>query len=281
MPANEVSYSGRCELLPGVRSSTRLDEASREWCAHFLANRLAAENLPWDDAYTLSNGERRAIRTSIQQFQLGEGSEGRRLLDRGDVYSYAVGDLYFREALLLFIREEQRHSAQLLRFMRRQGIPAVESHWVDTVFRRLRGLAGLELSLRVLVTAEIIAVPYYRALSRTTRSKLLRAISVKILNDEANHLKFQASMLHRLGNRRSPPWKDFISGVQRLFLIGTCCIVWLDHRSVFAGAAYSFRKFLGEVLSELLILNAAVSAGLARICIEVSRGNSEAVILNS
>lgn len=100
------------------------------------------------------------------------------------------------------MKEEQRHSACLLRFMQREGIPAASSHWVDTVFRRLRVLAGLELSLRVLVSAEIIAIPYYRALGAATRSPLLRAICARILQDEAVHLRFQASSLSRLSASR-------------------------------------------------------------------------------
>jgi len=234
---------------------------SRAWCAHFEGNRSAAENLPWDDPYALSPDERRAIEKSIQQFQLGEGAEGRRLLARGEAYSRATGDSLFPKALALFIKEEQRHSGQLLRFMRRQGIPALEGHWVDGVFRRIRVLAGLELELRVLVTAEIIAVPYYRALGRATGSKLLRAISERILEDEAGHLRFQSSMLSRLGVGRSLPLRHLVWRAHRLFLVGTCCVVWASgHRSVFTAAGYSFLRFLAEALQEMSALEAAASS---------------------
>jgi hypothetical protein len=218
---------------------------SKKWCAHF-ANNAANPHLPWNDSHRLSTSERLAIQESVQQFQLGEGSEGHRLLDRADVHSRASGDPYFREALVLFIKEEQRHSGYLLRFMLAQEIPAVTKHWVDSVFRFLRGLAGLELSLRVLVTAEIIAVPYYRALGRATKCNLLRSISAKIVGDEAAHLKFQASMLHRLARKRSPLVGGLVRRAQHLFLMGTCCVVWLDHGGVFIAAKYRFRRFLRE-----------------------------------
>ena len=111
------------------------------------------------------------------------------------------------------MKEEQRHSAYLLRFMQREGIPVSSKHWVDTVFRRLRVLGGLELALRVLVSAEIIAIPYYRALGAATQSPLLQAICATILQDEAAHLRFQASMLWRLSAsqasyRRSHRFRD-------------------------------------------------------------------------
>ena len=74
-----------------------------------------------------------------------------------------MNDSLFAGALDLFIKEEQQHSRYLAAFMESEGIPLLPRHWVDSTFRLLRGLAGLELSLTVLVTAEIIAVPYYRA----------------------------------------------------------------------------------------------------------------------
>jgi hypothetical protein len=229
-------------------------EISKGWRLHFLANQENPGELPWGDAYKLSSAERRAIQHSIQQFQLGESSEGRRLLNRARAYSIATGDPDFAEALSLFVKEEQRHSAYLLRFMRSQGIPEVSSHWVDSVFRRLRVLAGLELSLRVLVTAEIIAVPYYTALGRATVSRLLNAISSRIVQDEAVHLKFQSSMLSRLGALRLPIVRRLIAGLHQLFLLGTSFIVWCEHGSVFRAAGYSFELFVREAFAEFAAL---------------------------
>ena len=223
---------------------------SKAWHLHFLANQQNLREIPWDDTYKLSSAERRAIQHSIQQFQLGESSEGRRLLTRARAYSRATGDPDFAEALSLFVKEEQRHSAYLLGFIRAQEISELSSDWVDSVFRRLRVLAGLELSLVVLVTAEIIAVPYYRALGRATASRLLNAISSGIVQDEAAHLKFQASMLARLGALRRPILRRLIARLHQLFLIGTSFVVWCEHGSVFRVAGYSFELFVREALAE-------------------------------
>lgn len=169
----------------------------------------------------------------------------------GRAYAFRAGDSAFVDALRLFIGEEQRHSAYLLRFMRREGIPAVSSHWVDTAFRWLRGLAGLELSLRVLVTAEIIAVPYYRALRDATKSSLLPAICTQILEDEADHLRFQPSMLARLGSWRSLALDFPVFSLHRGFVTGTTCVVWLtEHRKVFKAAGFDYWRLLKEALVE-------------------------------
>ena len=236
--------------MTGTDRSAALVAMSTAWCAYFRNNGLKSWDLPWDDAYRLTKTERRAIAKSVQQFQLGEGAEGRRLLARGQAHATATGDRLFPEALTLFIREEQRHSAQLLRFMRMQGIPAVEKHWVDSVFRWVRVLAGLELELRVLVTAEAIAVPYYRALGRATGSVLLRSISDRILQDEAEHLRFQASTFSRLEVSRSRFVRRLVWKAHRWFLVGTCCVVWIEHRSVFKSAGHSFRELVRGAMAE-------------------------------
>ena len=61
-------------------------------------------------ALQLTESERRVVTPSIQQFQLGEGARGQRLLERGQKYGRKVNDPLFANALDLFIKEEQQHS---------------------------------------------------------------------------------------------------------------------------------------------------------------------------
>ena len=170
------------------------------WLNYFQHNSWPL--MPWDDAYRLTREERDAVASSIQQFQLGEGSGGNAFVERARRFA---DDTQFIPTLRLFIQEEQRHSASLGRFLDMHGIPWLKKHWLDQVFRRLRRMAALELIVTVLVTAEIIAVPYYRALHNATQSPLLRALCGQILRDEAAHLEYQAETLARLrlADRRS------------------------------------------------------------------------------
>ena len=260
-----VKYFSGGFQMPDSHDSAASESAS--WRCYFLSRAAASDVLPWKDPTALTREEAQCIQSSIQQFQLGEGSRGSRLLKRGQDHATATADPCFVDALSLFVKEEQRHSACLLRFMQREGIPAASSHWVDTVFRRLRVLAGLELSLRVLVSAEIIAIPYYRALGAATRSPLLRAICARILQDEAVHLRFQASSLSRLSASR-PFFADrVVSGMHRLFLLITCLVVWFEHGRVFRASGYARAGFLAEVFWEFDRLDNAIGRGplLARI----------------
>lgn len=223
---------------------------SQKWFTHFSLRSMTALYVSPVWSAQLTGREKATITKSIQQFQLGEGSKGQRLLDRGRRYARVADDPFFAAALALFIKEEQQHSRYLAAFMESQGIPRVARHWVDTAFRRLRGLAGLELSLTVLVTAEIIAIAYYRALRDSTGSATLKMICRRILEDEAAHLRFQASMLGRVSARQSPARQRATAKLHRRFMQATIALVWVEHRSVFEAAGYNFRRFREETLSE-------------------------------
>jgi hypothetical protein len=223
---------------------------SQKWIARFSLRSMTALYVSPLAAVQLTPKEIAAITKSIQQFQLGEGSKGQRLLDRGKEYGREVHDPFFIGSLDLFIKEEQQHSRYLEAFMQSQNIPVVGRHWVDSIFRKLRGLAGLELSLSVLVTAEIIAMPYYRALRDATGSPTLKNICRRILEDETTHLKYQASMLARLSAKRHRIVDKMIAALRRFFLFGTTLVVWLGHRRVFQAAGCNFARFKEEAFFE-------------------------------
>src|SRR2546426_2326227 len=150
--------------------------SSHQWCAYFRANREALLKLPWERGAELTESERETIACSLQDFQLGESSEGHHLLERARRYAARTGDQAYAEAIELFIREEQRHAGDLGRFLQLAGIPLATGTWLDSLFRRLRRLAGLGLCLCVLLTAETIGMVYYLALRRSTGAALLRRV---------------------------------------------------------------------------------------------------------
>ena len=141
----------------------------------------------------------------MQEFQLGESSEGRHLMTRAIRHAADTGDVDYIPALRLFIAEEHRHARDLGRVLDLAGIPRVGRTWPDTVFRWLRKGAGLELSIAVLVTAEIIAKVYYAALREATHAPVLRRLCDQILADEVQHVRFQAERVAILRRGQIPP----------------------------------------------------------------------------
>lgn len=220
-----------------------------DWLSYFRGN-CGEPALPWDCGYRLSGAERVAVVASIQQFQLGEGAGGSRLLERARAAVWSLEDVEYIEALELFIREEQRHSRLLERFLTVEGERCLTGHWIHGAFRWVRALAGLELFLRVLVTAEVIAIPYYSALRDSTGSPLLRAISTRILEEEAVHLRFQAFTLARLARGRGRTARQMVRRLHQWFLIATTALVWVEHRAVLLAGGYCHRRLLCEALLE-------------------------------
>ncbi|HYL37042.1 MAG TPA: ferritin-like domain-containing protein [Bryobacteraceae bacterium] len=231
------------------------------WYRHFLAHRDAWLTLPWHDSYLLTASERRALSPSIQQFQLGEWARGQGLRRRAQRHPVACGDPWFLRALELFIEEEQRHSDLLGRFLDQQSIPRLSAQWVDGVFRRLRKLAGLEVCTGVLVTAEVLAMPFYQALRDATRSPLLRSICARILVDEAAHLNYQGMTLGLIRRRLSDRARVLHGFCHRVLFNGTALLLWQQHGRVFRSAGWSFFRFWSEAQRWFAILEMKIRNG--------------------
>jgi hypothetical protein len=213
------------------------------WHRHFWNNRGGFSSLPWRDSYRLTARELLLAGRSIQQFQLGEYARGRGLMRRAASQPDLASAPGFMPALELFIAEEQGHSSMLGLFLDRECIPRLSRHWIDGAFRRLRKLAGLDVCMMTLATAEVLAIPFYRALRDATRSPLLRAICARILRDEAAHLNFQAltiGLLRRAAGEKARAAQEFLHSV--LFHV-TALLLWQQHRAVFRTGGWSFRRF--------------------------------------
>ncbi len=182
------------------------------------------------------------LAASVAIFQLGESSEGRTLKRQGFRRVMDTGDWDYLETLQLFIKEEQQHAAWLGKWLDRHHFLRLKSHPTDHFFRALRHLFGLELSLITLCTAEILAVPYYRAVMQLTSDPYLKAVCKKILKDEARHLRFQqAAIAHFLGKQNR--LMRFLARVYaHLALEGAVLLVHLEHRKVWQGTDMSWMK---------------------------------------
>jgi hypothetical protein len=213
---------------------------TRRWLEYFRSNQSDPVDIPWAQAAPPQGAMARVLLPSLQQFQLGENASGLHFLELAREHARRTLDPDFPEAIALFIAEEQRHSSLLARYLRLTGTPLLSRHWVHAIFRRIRHWAGLESKVTVLVTAEIMALPYYRAVLAATRCPTLSAICRRILREEARHLLFQGNTLRRLQRDRPPSWVAATHTAQEMFLAATCVTAWLGHRRVFAAAGQEF-----------------------------------------
>jgi hypothetical protein len=227
--------------MRGKRKARQVPKSSREWVEHFRANEkpeaLAREGPG------LSEAEREAVVASVQEFQLGESSEGRHLHRLAAEYARQTGDEDYLRAVEYFIREEQRHARYLRDFLALEGFGTVKRRWADTVFRRLRNLAGLEVSIGVLLTAEIIAKVYYAGLKGATRSPVLHRICERVLRDEEAHVRFQAERLAMLRHDRPQLGRKLTGFLHRTLFFGACLVVWRNHSKVVRRSGLDFRSY--------------------------------------
>jgi hypothetical protein len=221
-----------------------MNRSTQNWVDYFRWNGSVAMRVPWHIGPDLSDEERAAIAHSIQMFQLGENSEGRRLMRYAKQWAERTGDTAYPEAIRMLIVEEQRHASVLARFMEINGIARIKRGCTDGIFRRARNLFGsLEVSISVLVTAEIIAKIYYPALSEATASIVLRVICEQILHEEVAHVEFQTEQLARirLGRPAYGIWATRF--FHRLLFYPTLMVVGVSHRVALRRGGLSFWQF--------------------------------------
>ncbi len=222
----------------------------KEWYAYFTQNSFKKSVSDCDIEDALTADEKRCIAKSIAAFQLGEYSEGKGLLKAAEAHAQKIDNPYLVPITRLFIAEEQNHALLLRDFMVRHEIKLIKKNWTDKVFRRLRKNVGYELSITVLITAEIISLVYYKALRGCTNSPLLQRICGKILADETAHVKYESAMLNDIRQQKTERRKILIGFLHRFLYFGTLLVVYLSHKRVFRKGSYHFSRYWSACWAE-------------------------------
>lgn len=223
-------------------------EDLRIWLSHFEYHAQHQWGMPPGVADRLRPEERELIAGSIATFQLGERSGGATLLRAAERFARAHQTPSLVRIVELFICEEQRHAALLGEFMADHRIPLKSRDWTDRVFRRVRRLAGLELYLYVLISAELLGNLYYRALETATGCLRLKLLCRSLVGDELAHVGFESQLLLGLRASRPVAARWLMRGAHRAFFAATAGVVWMMHRAVLRRAGYSARSFLRVAL---------------------------------
>ncbi len=217
---------------------------SAEWVAYFRVNSETGRPMPWERGAETTSAELAAIGRSLQAWQLGETSEGRHLRAAAARYARQMDDPDFLVAVEMFIREEQRHGETLGQFLDLAGVGRIEADWGDNLFRAARYcLRNIEVWTTPVVMVETLAVVYYNAIRRATRSPLLGAICRQILADEIPHLRFQCERLAMIFERRSRPAYRLTMLVHRVCFFAVVALVWIGHRRAIRAGGYTWRRY--------------------------------------
>lgn len=212
-----------------------------DWKTYFEHNRASRMPIPWDRRIMVEPHLREPLIRSLQRFQVGEQGDGAHLRKAA-----ATGDPAYAAAIALFVEEEQEHARLLARLLRGMDGPLLERHWSDICFIFLRRLSGLHQELLVLLTAELIAKRYYRALYEGTNDAVLKAAFAQILRDEVGHVAFHCDYLQRAFAPLPLLARLLIRLAWRLLFQAACLIVMYDHRGVLRAVHVSPGAFLRD-----------------------------------
>src|SRR5262249_44099125 len=108
-PVAIVAYPASLDSPTQMRSP----RTSQQWVDYFQSNAASLLAIPWEAGADLCGAERKAIASSVQEFQIGESSDGLRFIQSAEAYAAKTGDTAYVTALGLFIAEEQRHGRDL------------------------------------------------------------------------------------------------------------------------------------------------------------------------
>jgi hypothetical protein len=217
---------------------------SAQWVEYFAANAARPCEIPWQLGSEGISRNLAVIAKSLRAWQLGESSDGRRLVAVAQRYGAREGDPLFLDTMRFFIAEEQRHGAVLGRWLDLAGIPRARHNWGDSCFRILRhGRPEMEFWVTTVVMVETHAMIYYRAIHRATDSPVLRGICERILADEVPHIRFQCERLARILRGRGPLFRRMTLLFHRVFFTGITLAVWSAHGPALKAGGYSFRRF--------------------------------------
>jgi rubrerythrin len=221
------------------------------WYSYFKRNSSEPGDIPWHIKNDLSALERSLIAKSIATFQLGEYSEGRHLLAFAEEYARINRNPHIVPVTKYFIAEEQNHASLLKKFMSIHDIKLIQKNWTDSVFRRLRKYLGFEVSVTVLITAEILALVFYDALKEATNSLLLKRICEKILTDERSHVRYESELIEYIRSQKSVFARASARIAHQVLFSGTVLVVNFEHRRVIKAGGYPLRKFWFDSWGEL------------------------------
>lgn len=217
------------------------------WKNHFRHN-LTKRRIDWDLTPTITQEEKQNILYSLKAWQLGETSEGKHLLAAAIKFSKKIKDHEYVEAIKLFIKEEQKHGANLGSYIDIIGEKRAKKDWGDTLFRKIRYFStSMELWTITVIIVESAAQIFYAALRDATDCKLLRSICQDILVDEAHHIKFQNERMHQIFQQKSFYNKAISIGLYSVLFFTTIHAIWFGHRKAFLAGGVDQKEFFRQM----------------------------------
>jgi hypothetical protein len=214
------------------------------WLNHFEYHAQHPRCVPAGLSDVLKDEERRLIARSIAIFQLCEQPEGTALLRSARRFAEKYNAMQLTRITELFVNEQQRHATLLRVFMEDHDIARKQTDLADFVFCCLRRIGRFEARLHVLVSAELIATVYYRALESVTGCQRLKVLCRTLVADELAHIGLESQLLLTLRAHRPAPVRAGARLLHKTFFTCAASAVYLTQRTILRAAGYNISSFL-------------------------------------
>jgi hypothetical protein len=222
-------------------------QTSQSWLEHFKSN-IKIQRIDWQLKPSLTSPERKNILSALQAWQLGETSDGSHLLKASKKYAGKIGDMYYLNAVELFIKEEQKHGKNLGSYLDMIGEKRIKKNWADTLFRRVRYFnTSMELWTLAVITVESTAQVFYQSLKDATKCKLLKQICTDILIDEAFHIDFQFERFYMIYQAKNKASRFLCYYLYKFFYFFVITLVWFAYRKCFIAGNNDLNKYLKKM----------------------------------
>ena len=181
---------------------------SAEWYAYYLANAEFQLKIPWERGAEITKDKISAIADSLAIWQLGEASDGSHLLAATKNYAQVINDPLMTDVVYLFIK--------------------------------------IEIWSTPVIMVETLALIYYKAIQKATKSTVLYLICQQILRDEVKHIRFQYERFASMHRNRPLSLRLLTHLLHRILYLITTLAVWVGHHKALQAGGYNFKSYWRE-----------------------------------
>lgn len=248
---------------PNNKDYTAFDYAA--WLAWFdlRVDRYKTDRLVYDER-PLQESEADTLGPSIAQFQLGEVSDGAYLIKGMTDYGMKSGQDDLIPLAHKLVREARHHAFLLAEFMDHHSLKQAKTHPLNTCFRIIRRLGGVETMLSTLLLAELVATHYYQCLGHSTRSMMLKRICTQLLEDEEAHICLYRKLLAELRVGRGPTHRKLTALIEKAVFACALVAVWPFHHKVYRRAGTSLGSYWHIYWARFQDVTAELPQGIIR-----------------
>lgn len=175
-----------------------------QWLAHFESSVERPRNIDWSRVPQIDEELREPLVRALAFFQRGLSSQGFNL--RTKVRQHCPDE--YVQCIDLYVQEKAIHADQLAKLVWALGGQPGRRSVADFAFRRFRRRFGWLAEIMVLLSVEMVTVPFFRVLANQIDDPLIRDVLEGIIYDQSWHIGFHIDHVR--------PELDTLSGMQNV-----------------------------------------------------------------